>query len=130
MSLFFLECAKMYFQDFFKKKNILGNNFSKIQKLSSVNSSCQVALRITGKNLRSTPGSKIQKIRFSLIVSSVTFFIQNNLLLSFLSCWIFEIHFEEHLRINYFLRTHLSIANHFNVSYLVLMGYNIRISHI
>ena len=73
----------MYFQDFFfLKKNILGNNFSKIQKLSSVSSSCQVALTITGKNLRSTPGSKI---RFSLIVSSVTFFIQNNLLLSFLS---------------------------------------------
>ena len=61
---FFLACAKMSFKDLKKKKNILGNNFSKIQKLSSFSSSCQVALRITGKNLRSTPGSKIQKNPF------------------------------------------------------------------
>ena len=60
----FFRVPKCIFKIFLKKKNILGNNFSKIQKLPSVNSSCQVALRITGKNLRSTPGSKIQKNPF------------------------------------------------------------------
>ena len=60
----FRVCQNIFSRFFLKKKNILGNNFSKIQKLPSVNSSCQVALRITGKNLRSTPGSKIQKNPF------------------------------------------------------------------
>ena len=31
---------------------------------------------------------------------------------------------------NYFFRTHLEITSYFNVSYLVLIGYNIRILHV
>ena len=64
VTVFFRVCQNVFSRFFFLKENILGNNFSKIQKLSSVNSSCQVALRIIGKNLRSTPTSKIQKNPF------------------------------------------------------------------
>ena len=64
VTVFFRVCQNVFSRFFFLKENILGNNFSKIQKLSSVNSSCQVALRIIGKNLRSTPRSKIQKNPF------------------------------------------------------------------
>ena len=126
----FRVCQNIFSRFFLKKKTFWGTIFLKFK-------SCQVSIQVVkwpsellAKIWGALQEAKFKKIRFSLIVSSVTLFIQNNLLLSFLSCWIFEIHFEEHLRINYFLRTPLSITNHFNVSYLVLMGYNICISHI
>ena len=60
--------------------------------------------------------------------ATVVFFIQNSWLLSFLLS--FEIHFQEDVRMNYSFRTHLYITNYFIAPYLVLMGYNIRISHV
>ena len=115
----FLESSKIYFQDFQKThfwEHFLQNSkfWSKILE--------QLALRI-----RSNPGCKIQKNLLYLnwfLRSSAVFFIQNYWLVFFLSCWIFEIHLAEHLRMNY------SFTNCFNISFLVLIGYNMRISHV
>ena len=100
-SVFFLDCPKVHFQDF--QKTLLFRYFLQILKFGPENFR-QVVIKISDKNLRSSWGSDIplELILYPCFWKSCwALFTQFYGFILFLNSWIFEIQFEEHLRIKY-----------------------------